>query len=390
VSPYRGLGGAGRANSISGSSVTYAVGGDGVASTPTNGAAGTTNRGNGGAGGGTSVAGGAGGSGVVIIRYVTVNNPIKVSIGSSNTPTNTLGVYGTIGASGTITGSTTPDIAETIKAAADVEAADVVVADPDQPESVIKSSKPYDPTVLGVISDGTSAFLINSYSYSEGGPLTGKPLVLAGRVPVKVTNDGVAIKPGDELTTSSTPGHAMKATHSGPTIGKALASFDGASGTVLALINLSYKHVTTATALQGPAIDSLLVNGELQTNSLTVETNATINGTLTLAGHIITAGETPTATAEPGAGVGATATIDGNDQAGTITVTTGTDPSQGILTKVTFHKPYTKVPKVILTPANAKAASLQYYADSAIDHFDLSSLTAPATETYKYYYWIVE
>ena len=72
-----GAGGAGVASSISGSLITYGVGGaGGYNGGPVDGAAGTTNRGNGGVGGSSpssnSAAGGAGGSGIVILKYGTV------------------------------------------------------------------------------------------------------------------------------------------------------------------------------------------------------------------------------------------------------------------------------------------------------------------------------
>jgi len=69
-----GAGGAGVASSLSGSSVTYGVGGTGgYNGGPFDGAAGTTNRGNGGGGGSSpsfnSAGGGAGGSGIVILKW---------------------------------------------------------------------------------------------------------------------------------------------------------------------------------------------------------------------------------------------------------------------------------------------------------------------------------
>jgi hypothetical protein len=65
-----GAGGAGLASSITGSSVTRAVGGNGGNKSGTVGTAGGANTGNGGGGGGGgNNAGGAGGSGVVILRY---------------------------------------------------------------------------------------------------------------------------------------------------------------------------------------------------------------------------------------------------------------------------------------------------------------------------------
>jgi hypothetical protein len=72
-----------------------------------------------------------------------------------------------------------------------------------------------------------------------------RPLALAGRVPVKVCIENGPIQIGDMLTTSSTPGFAMKATDRnlgfGAIIGKALESFDGSSNDknkILVLVNL--------------------------------------------------------------------------------------------------------------------------------------------------------
>lgn len=99
---------------------------------------------------------------------------------------------------------------------ANTEAADVVLADPDNKISVIKSAKPYQTSVLGVISTKPMLTMGNELIVNEssGDPLANpKPtsrLALTGRVPVKVCGENGEINPGDYLTTSSTPGHAMK------------------------------------------------------------------------------------------------------------------------------------------------------------------------------------
>lgn len=96
------------------------------------------------------------------------------------------------------------------------EPADVVVADAGNNESVIKSSKPYQTSVVGVISTKPHMTMGMELVVDEktGEPLPdAKPaarLALTGRVPVKVTGENGPIVPGDLLTTSSTPGHAMK------------------------------------------------------------------------------------------------------------------------------------------------------------------------------------
>jgi hypothetical protein len=81
-------------------------------------------------------------------------------------------------------------------------------------------------------------------------PLTGKPLVLAGRVPVKVCLENGPVRIGDTLAPSSTPGTAMRATGSGPTVGIALENFTAQNlaagaraGKVLCFVKASEANV---------------------------------------------------------------------------------------------------------------------------------------------------
>jgi len=98
---------------------------------------------------------------------------------------------------------------------ANTEPADVVIADPSKKESVIKSTAAYQTSVVGVVS--TKPHMVMGTELVED-PVTRKPiqgvnatrLALAGRVPVRVTDENGPIVPGDMLTSSSTPGHAMK------------------------------------------------------------------------------------------------------------------------------------------------------------------------------------
>jgi hypothetical protein len=120
--------------------------------------------------------------------------------------------------------------------------------------------------------------------------------------------------------------------------------------------------------------------------NLAVKT-ATINGTLTVNGHIITGGSTPTIAAGTGAGTGPTVSISGNDTSGTITITTGTSPTAGTLATVTFGSTYGSAPRVTFTPDNGSAATVQYYAGSTTSTLTLDSNNAPAASTtYTYFY----
>lgn len=158
---------------------------------------------------------------------------------------------GNVQAVGSFIANTTPDLAETIPAAANVEAGDIVCADPQHSESVVRCN-PDSQGILGVISDGTSGFIINANGKSVDAPLTGKPLVLAGRVPVKISLENGPIKIGDYLTPSSIPGVAMRANGIGTVIGVALAPFDathqeawGQTGKVLCFVKIGDASSTS-------------------------------------------------------------------------------------------------------------------------------------------------
>ncbi len=71
-----------------------------------------------------------------------------------------------------------------------------------------------------------------------------KPIALAGRVPVNVTESNGKIKAGDKLALSDVPGVAMRATKAGETIGKALHDSncqEKKECKVLMLVNMSYS-----------------------------------------------------------------------------------------------------------------------------------------------------
>jgi hypothetical protein len=122
------------------------------------------------------------------------------------------------------------DLAEMtpVQAEDNLEPGDVVVIDnpPDNRVLLAKSCQPYDSRVAGVIADPTTSGLIIGGSHpTDVNRDDLKPLALAGRVLTKVILENGSINAGDYLTTSSTPGHAMKASSPGSILGKALQSF---------------------------------------------------------------------------------------------------------------------------------------------------------------------
>ena len=96
------------------------------------------------------------------------------------------------------------------------ELGDVVIADPHRDLRVRKNMKAYDERVIGVISDHRTASLLLRGGSGINNPedlLTSrikKPMAIAGPVMVKVVLENGNIERGDFLTSSSTPGYAMK------------------------------------------------------------------------------------------------------------------------------------------------------------------------------------
>ena len=139
-------------------------------------------------------------------------------------------------------GFTTPaaDFAEMLPAVAGLSPGDVLIIGPDG--RLALSSEPYQSSVAGVYS--------TEPGFVGGQPVDRElenhiPLAVVGVVPVKVSDENGAIRPGDMLTTSATPGHAMLAKPiiidgftlypSGVIIGKALEGWEKGTGVILML-----------------------------------------------------------------------------------------------------------------------------------------------------------
>jgi hypothetical protein len=117
-----------------------------------------------------------------------------------------------------------------------------VCIDPDNPGQLITSSKAYDTTVAGIIS-GAGGVRTGMLMGHPGTLADGQhPVALSGRVYCMMDADQGAIRPGDLITTSDTPGHGMKvndpAKAHGAIIGKAMTRLEKGKGLVLVLVSL--------------------------------------------------------------------------------------------------------------------------------------------------------
>jgi len=118
----------------------------------------------------------------------------------------------------------------------------VVSIDPESPGDLVVSNKAYDRRVAGIIS-GAGGVKPGMLMGQEGSKADGtNPVALTGRVYCWADASYGPIQPGDLLTTSNIPGHAMKVTDyaraPGAIIGKAMTSLAEGKGLVLVLVSL--------------------------------------------------------------------------------------------------------------------------------------------------------
>lgn len=134
------------------------------------------------------------------------------------------------------------DLAEPFQmSTAEIPKGSVVVIDPANPGKLKLSAQSYDKRVAGIISGANGVnpgIALQQQGVLEGG----QNVALSGRVYVQADASNGPIEPGDLLTTSDTPGHAMKVTDSaraqGAILGKAMSALAGDKGMVLVLVTL--------------------------------------------------------------------------------------------------------------------------------------------------------
>jgi hypothetical protein len=191
----------------------------------------------------------AGYGGAVYAYDYNANAPLSLALNSPGgnvgigtlTPQNTLDVNGTTRThSIIITGGA--DLAEPFKIGAQrVQEGSVVVIDEAHPGQLKLSTSAYDTRVAGIVS-GANGINPGIALHQEGGLEGGQNVALTGRVYVLADATNGAIKPGDLLTTSYTPGHAMRVTDhaqaQGAVLGKAMGGLQAGKGMVLTLVTL--------------------------------------------------------------------------------------------------------------------------------------------------------
>ena len=224
---------------------------------------------------------------VVEIAGVTIATPAPATNTTAQTVTRAFtldrinGTWTVVGETGsgslanTVSTATTADYAEWIPYSGDTQPqpGDVLTLG-DEDVSVKQSAKPYDSDLLGVVSTDP---------YEVGGKDDGHSVVIAlnGRVPVKVNLENGPINKGDRLTSSSTPGEAMKATTAGRVIGTALTSYDGsqASNEVTLQLGVGYDNPSQTSVIDSskPQADGGLALTTPNATATTIDTGSYVS-----------------------------------------------------------------------------------------------------------------
>lgn len=118
----------------------------------------------------------------------------------------------------------------------------VMSIDSKNPGQLILADTAYDTKVAGIVS-GANGIKAGMTMSQEGTVASGSvPVALSGRVYAWADASYGAINPGDLLTTSDKPGHAMKVTEhgraQGAIIGKAMSGLSEGTGLILVLVSL--------------------------------------------------------------------------------------------------------------------------------------------------------
>ncbi len=133
------------------------------------------------------------------------------------------------------------DLAEKFPSSEKLEPGMVAAIDSANAGKLCLARGEYNRCVAGVVS-GANDFAVGAVLGNLPGTEDAPPIALSGRVYVWCDANSGAIQPGDLLTTSDTPGHAMKAVDRershGAVIGKAMEHLESGRGLVLVLVNL--------------------------------------------------------------------------------------------------------------------------------------------------------
>jgi cytoskeletal protein CcmA (bactofilin family) len=164
-------------------------------------------------------------------------------------------------------------------------------------------------------------------------------------------------------------------------------------GTITVNQTLSVSGNTTLqgqlTVQKGLIISGTASVGTLSASQINVST-LQITGDLVISRHLGVNGPTPALSNGSALGSGGTASANGTDTAGTVTINTGGAPGAGCFMTLTFTNKYNSTPRVIISPSNASAAGLNYYTNRTASNMNICATNPGASSTYVFDYIVID
>ena len=142
-------------------------------------------------------------------------------------------------------------------------------------------------------------------------------------------------------------------------------------------------NVAGAASFSGP-----ITAGQITVTKLILSGNAALQ----IPNHIAFTGASPGRTINAAAlGSGGTASINGSDTSGTISINTGNSPSAGCFVTVTFNSAYTSTPHVLVTPIGSGAGQVGYYVNRSTTSFSIcGNSAAPSNQQMGFDYFVTQ
>jgi len=151
---------------------------------------------------------------------------------------------------------------------------------------------------------------------------------------------------------------------------------------------VSFKSLLTAAAGLN-VVGNTSLGGSVSASSLTVTGN-TSTGSLNVNGHVVSGGPGPSVGVTGNAGPAGTASISGNDFAGTVSIGVGVGGAAGILANINFHSSFGATPHVILSPVGSPSGTLEYYVNRSPGGFSIGTANTPPPGSYSYDFIVVQ
>lgn len=173
----------------------------------------------------------------------------------------------------------------------------------------------------------------------------------------------------------------------------------GASGTTGLTVGTNLVVGGTATFQKSLTVSDLAsaanlnISGNASINSLNATSIAVrtiaISGPLTI-GHLISQGAAPVISGGS-VGAGGTVSISGNDTAGTVNISLGTNPgSNVVVATITFRAAYGNTTHILLTPLTEAAAASGAFVTRSAAGFQIHTRTNPTGGVLSFDYFVVQ